>query len=489
MRATICTLALALTASVIQAQQQATGPILTLEEAVQLALRYNPDFQLRSSARSRAGSELRSAYGALLPQVNSSFGIGFRKGGNDLAFGVTLGSTSDQLSSTYSIGVQASFSGSTLMAPRQSRANLDAAEADLRNTQQDVRYRVVQQYLTVLQAQARAALQDTLKINAETQLALNRAKQQVGTATALDVLRAEVQLGQVEVALLRERNNAEIELLRLFQIIGVDKPEGVRLVTSFPVVEPQLELDQLLDIARRANPALDAARSREHAAGVGVAAARSRWLPTLGISTSFNGYTQKATDLTPTLLQAEAQMLAARRNCYTQDSIRVGAGLQPIGGCDRYVFTDADRAALVSRNSRYPFGFTNAPLNFSVGLSLPIFDGFRREQQIENAQLARNDARYQRRALELQLVTDVTSGYQNLMTAYRTVKLQEQNERAARQASELAQERYRVGAATFVEVTQARSDYERAATDLINAIYDFHKAFATLERAVGRPLR
>jgi outer membrane protein len=489
MRSFIGTLTLVIAAIGAGAQQPAAGPILTLEDAVRLALRYNPDFQLRSSARARAGSELRSAYGALLPQANSSFGVGFRKGGNDLAFGVTLGSTSDQLSSSYSIGLQASLSGSALLAPRQSRANLDAAEADLRNSEQDVRFRVVQQYLTVLQAQARAALQDTLKLNAETQLALNRAKQQVGTATALEVLRAEVQLGQVEVALLRERNNAEIELLRLFQIIGVDKPEGVRLVTAFPVVEPQLDLSELLEMARRANPALEAARSRENAAGVGVAAARSRWLPTLGISTNFSGYTQKVTDLTPTLLQAEAQALAARRSCYTQDSIRLGAGLQPLGGCDRYLFTDADRAALVARNSRYPFDFTNSPFNYSVGLSFPIFDGFRREQQIQSAQLARNDARYQRRALELQLVTEVTSGYQNLMTAYRTVKLQEQNERAARQALQLAEERYRVGAATFVEVTQARADYERAGTDLINAIYDFHKAFAALERAVGRPLR
>src|SRR5687767_15544017 len=53
------------------AQTQASGPILTLEEAVQLAVRNNPTYLTALSARSRAGTQLRAAYGALLPQVNS----------------------------------------------------------------------------------------------------------------------------------------------------------------------------------------------------------------------------------------------------------------------------------------------------------------------------------------------------------------------------------------------------------------------------------
>jgi outer membrane protein len=69
------------------------------------------------------------------------------------------------------------------------------------------------------------------------------------------------------------------------------------------------------------------------------------------------------------------------------------------------------------------------------------------------------------------------------------VRLNEQNQQAARQALELAQERYRVGANTFLDVTTARSTFEQAATDLINSIYEFHKAYAALESAVGRPLR
>jgi outer membrane protein len=137
----------------------------------------------------------------------------------------------------------------------------------------------------------------------------------------------------------------------------------------------------------------------------------------------------------------------------------------------------------------YPFDFTRQPFQYSIGVSLPIFNGFQREQAIQNAQLDRNDARYAVRAEELRIKTEVASAHRNLSTAYQTVRLNEQNQQAAQQALELAQERYRVGASTFVDVTQARSDYERAGTDYINSVYDFHKAYAVLEAAVGRPLR
>jgi outer membrane protein len=46
-----------------------------------------------------------------------------------------------------------------------------------------------------------------------------------------------------------------------------------------------------------------------------------------------------------------------------------------------------------------------------------------------------------------------------------------------------------VGASTFLDVITSRGTYEQALIDRVNAIYDYHKAFAALENAVGRPLR
>jgi outer membrane protein len=493
MRHLVAALAVAFAPVAVLAQQpepQPSGPVLTLEEAVQLALRNNPTHLQSTTQRGRAGTALRSAYGTLLPTLSSDAGMSFRAGGTEQFAGQTIGASSDVVSSSYGLSLTANYSAASIMEPRRARANLDAAEASVTASGQTTRNLIAQQYLTALQAQARAALADTLLTNVQAQLELARARQQVGAATALDVRTAEVQVGRQQVALLQARNSVEIETLRLFQQIGLEKPDGVRLTTTFPMAEPTLQLQELLDMARRANPSLNAARSRENAANVGVAVARSRWIPSVGFRTGWSGFTQKQTNIAPTLAQAQQSLAGQRRSCYTTDSIRVGAGLAPIGGdCDRFVFTPDLEAALRAENDRYPFDFTKSPFNYSVGVSLPIFDGFRREQQIQDAQFARNDARYARRAEELRINTDVTSAHRNLTTAYQTVRINEQNQQAAREALELAQTRYRVGATTFLEVTQSRATFEQAATDLINSIYDFHKAYAVLEAAVGRPLR
>lgn len=471
------------------AQTQGTGPILTLEEAVQLAGRNNPTYLTSVSQRARAGSQLRSAYGALLPQVNSSFRSSFSKGGPIVFEGQQIGTNPDQVGSSYSISVGASYSGSSLLGPRVAKAQLDAAEADVRSSEATLRSAVVTDYLNALQAQARAALRDTLLANAETQLELNRAREQVGAGTTLDVRNAEVAVGQARVALLQQRNQAEIALLTLFQQMGIEKPEGVRLVTTFPISEPTLELNELFDMARRANPALNAARARETSANVNVSAARSQWLPSLSIGTGWSGFTQEATDVEPRIASAASSAAAARRSCLTSDSIRVGAGLAPLGNCDRFVFTDVEAAAIRAENNQYPFNFQKQPFGYSFTVSLPIFNGFQREQRIQDAQAGRNEARYALRRQELQMTTEITTAYRNLMAQYEQVRVQEQTRAAAQQAFELAQERYRVGASNFLEVSTARTNFETAGTDLINAIYDFHKFFAALEQAVGRPLR
>jgi outer membrane protein TolC len=75
------------------------------------------------------------------------------------------------------------------------------------------------------------------------------------------------------------------------------------------------------------------------------------------------------------------------------------------------------------------------------------------------------------------------------MTAYRTVALQEQNATKAREELSFADERYRVGAATFLDVITSRGTFAQAQIDRVNAVYDYHRAFAALEAAVGRPLR
>jgi outer membrane protein len=157
--------------------------------------------------------------------------------------------------------------------------------------------------------------------------------------------------------------------------------------------------------------------------------------------------------------------------------------------CSAMTFTPADEAAIKASNAKFPFNFTSSPRSVTASLSLPLFDGFAREQRVQEAMLGRSDARYAVRAKEIALTADVTAAYLTLTTAEKTVALQEQNAAKARQELKLVADRYRIGATTFVDLTESRVTYERAESDRITAIYDYHKAFAALESAVGHPLR
>jgi outer membrane protein len=156
-------------------------------------------------------------------------------------------------------------------------------------------------------------------------------------------------------------------------------------------------------------------------------------------------------------------------------------------------FSSADSASLTrtvtAGNSTFPFAFSNEPVTLTAFFSLPLFNGFDRQVQVEQALAVRNDWDYQVRGLELQLRADVTEAVRNLETAYRTVLLQRENTARAREEMRLAQERYQLGAGTFLELLDSQTLSTQAEVDEINATYGFHQSLAALEAAVGRPLQ
>lgn len=470
-----------------QAPASTSGPTLTLQQAIAIAQQNNPLFLQTANGRRTADAQVRSAYGLLLPGASASFSSRYQQGGQQLFNGLSFSSNSDAVQSNYSLGVNYSINLGTLTGLRAARANARAANADVSGAAELLRSSVEQQYLTVLQAQARAALQDTLVITAQAQLDLANARVAAGMGTTLDVSRAEVALGQSQVAALTAHNTAEVEKLRLYQQLGVPEPDSVVLTTNFGVEEPHFALDSLLALARK-GPVVEALRARSSASQYGVKVAKASYTPTLSLSTGWGGQTYEYTNPDFLVQRAQFGALQAYGSCMTNDSLRTGAGLSAVG-CGSPTLTDGQISQIRSDNNKFPFSFTRAPFSLYASLSIPVFDNFSREQRVEEAQVTRDNAALSLRARELQLTADVTQAYRNVVTAVRTVALQQQNADKAREELQFAEERYKVGAATFLDVITSRSTFEQAQIDRVNAIYDYHKAFAALESAVGRPLR
>ncbi|MDZ7631700.1 MAG: TolC family protein [Gemmatimonadaceae bacterium] len=439
------------------------------------------------NARRSAAAATRSARGQLLPNLSSNAGVSWREGRQQVFNGVGFGANANTIGSNAGINASLNYGLDVFLQPKASRFAERATEAEADAASQQLRATVTQQYLIALQAQARSILQDTLLESNRLTVELARARLAAGSATTLDVQRAEVALGQQRVQVVQARNTLAIEKLRLFENLGVQPPADVSLTSTFAVAAVGTSLADLLELSRRSNPNVIARRDREDAAAVNQRIARSAYLPQLSLQAGYGGFTNSFTDNNFPVSQALA---SAQGSCFQRGSILtiVGQPFDP-ATCTSITLTPAQIAAARATNSAFPFSLTRNPYNVSAQFSLPLFNGWQREQRIAEASVARDNAKQAVRQQELAAQQAVRTAYLNLDAAQQTVAIQEENGKLAREALLLAETRYRVGQATFLDVANARADFSRAENDRITAVYDFHRAFAALEQAVGRRLR
>jgi outer membrane protein len=469
-----------------QAVPATAGSTLSLEQAISTAQRNNPQFLQTQNLLRDANANVRTAYGSLMPQANANFSTAYTQGGTQYVQGVALPTNPATYSSRYSLGLSYNITAAAAYIPRAAKANQAAAQADITSAAELLRSTVTQDYITALQNEAQAAVADTLVQTAQGQLQLVNAKLEVGAGTIIDVRAAEVALGQAQVNALTAHNAARVAKVRLFQEMGVAPDPDAKLTTTFTVSQPTFTLDSLLDLARRVNPDVAAKKSREYSSQQQIRVAQANYLPSVSLSTGYGANAFGYVDPQILAEQASAGVASSYKSCLTADSIRVGAGLAA-KGCGSGTVSPAQLDAIRATNK--PFTFNKAPFGLSAFLSIPIFNGFAREGQVEQARVAHENAMYDVKARNLQLTTDVTQQYLNLVTAAKTVELQTQIAQKAAEDLALSEASFKVGAKTFLDVTTARGLYEQAQIARVNAIYDYHRVFAALESAVGRPLR
>jgi len=499
---------LLMTALIVPAtvEGQATPPppqpraTLTLAEALQQARANNPLFLQQRNNAATARWALRNAWGGLLPQATVSGGLDYT-GSGEANFGQGfVRPTSAIMGSSYSAGLQWNLDGRRLLAPSAERANLRATDQEIENQDLSLKFSVTTQYLTALQAGAQVEVARQQVERQQTFLDLANAKYRVGQGTLVEVRQAEVQKAQADVALLRAvqaENEAKLELFRLMGVVPPVPVDQVGLADSFPVAEPAFLLDDLVRLAEEQNPSLRALESRRRAASLGVKQAKSAFLPSLFVRAGWSGFTQQQTDDGLLLRQALGSAQGSAASCFTTDSIRAGAGLAPIGNCYAAAGLDptgtqllsAVRRSLLDANDKFPFDFSRQPFSASLTISVPLFTGFGRSLRLQQAREAEQDAEEGIRDQALRVRTEVHARFLALQTAFKAIGVQAQSREAARDQLRLAQDRYRLGSGTALEVADAQSTVTRAEGDYVNALYDYHKTLAALEAAVGRPLR
>ena len=442
------------TTTMSAAADQQPAQTLSLSEALDLARRNNPAYRQTVNDLSPARRALLNATSSLfLPSASLNGNYFWSDAGERFFQGISFnGPTTSQKSA--SINFSYSLSGASIAQRGLARADLRATEQDIAGAQTILETGVRTQYLNALEAQAQANNARRAVERANEQLNLARAKNTVGQGTLLEVRSAEVAKGTADVTLLRAEQNSQNQTLILFNQMGVPGPTSGRVILSdsFPVAPPAWAVDSLLRLGVEQNPSLRSLRARATSASWRTRAARSEYLPSLNLSAGKGrtnnyraGFTQPSTDTT-----------------------------LPVGSLDTIPSSST---------------WSTNPWSFSVSVSLPIFDGFGRASRNSSARAAEEDARLAVRARELGVRSDIVSAFNGLQAAYLAVGIQANNRTASAEALELANQRYRVGSGSYLEVLNARVVADQADTDYIGAVYSYHRAIATLENAVGRPLR
>ena len=473
---------------------------LSLADAVSLANQSNPTYLQAENNHAPAAWGVRNAFASLLPGLSVNGSIGYSGPGSQTFLSSTFSQPSGTISSTYGLSLNWNFSGNTLMLPSVRKAQLNATDAQIAGAKINLRTQVEVQYLGVLQALEGVTQQQAIVKQTEEALRLAQARYDVGQGVLVDVRSAQVNKGRADVGLLQAQQAVTVAKLQLFQTIGIaapDDPSVITLSDTFPVLPPHWTLQQLLQDADQQNPDLNSLKAQETSARWSARSAASQWLPSVGVSARWSGYTQQYTSPQFLVDQAQSQAAARVQSCQSQDSISakanaaVGQAILPIADCSGLAYTQAQGDAILASQQAFPFNFTKQPfqVGLSVSMPIPFTDRFNQNLQVSQAESQADDAHLAYVARQLDVRRAVSQAYYALVTAYQTIGIQDTNRVAANDQLRLATERYRVGSGTFLDLLNAQATQQQAEHDYVNSVYQYHGAVANLEAAVGRSLR
>jgi outer membrane protein TolC len=292
----VALLGLALLAATAAADGQQSAPYrLTLQDAIQKALEANLSVLVAGTRVEEAeGTRLRRLSAALLPRVNAQSYANVQN--RDLrAFGISVPGLPEVVGpfSNYDFRLYAQQNVLDLEGYRGFKASersLDAGKMDERDARDLIVRAIAALYLNAQSAAARVDAAQSRVTDSSTLLKLGTDKHDAGTATGVDVLRAQVQLANDRQALLVARNQLQQTLLELARNLGLSPGTPLELAEPLdfrPLPQPEIEALTPAALAARADYLSLAA---QRAALVEQERAnRARSYPKLSLNGNFGG--------------------------------------------------------------------------------------------------------------------------------------------------------------------------------------------------------
>ncbi len=415
---------------------EADERVLTLDEALALAFRHNPDLAAAREAREGAEAHQGVARAGYLPTLTGTAAY-TRQTGNftprpgliPSSFKLTT-SPSNQSYNYFNFGItlqQPLYDfGRTGGANDAAGAQSDAARQDVESARQQTWLAVVTGYHTVVAAQEMVGVAGSLREQAEHHAARARAMVAAGTRPRIEAVRAEAEWQAAEAALLQARNDLTVAKTALLAAMGVPEPFPFRVVEPADGEGgPLMPVGEAVAEALRAKPERAALLARIAAQEGVVRSLRGQWFPVLSGTASFTDAGTEVKDLA---------------------------------------------------------------WNWSLGvtLSVPLFTGLSPLYQVREAEAALAALRERLRGIEVAVRRDVEQARAGAEDAQARLRPLRAAVEAAREALALAEGRYDAGTGTSVELLDARAALANAEAALVRGRLDVAVARAAWLRALGR---
>lgn len=417
--------------AVASAQQSSAGSAgllrLTLKEAVQLALKQNPQRVIAQLLVFESDRNSQIARSALLPQAHME-GSGSLNQYNFQS--IERVQQRGAAGPFQAIEAGPAFSQTILNFPlirgyQIGREGTRQARADERTTREIVVNAVVDQYLLILRALARRDAANARVALAQRLFEQATQLQKTGVGLSIDTVRANVELQNERQNLIDAETLTRTTKYGLAQLLDLPREQELEVADRLDFYDlPALEKEALLNQALTSRPEIRSLNSQQRIARLSVDAAREQRLPQL----DFSGF-------------------------WFYQGVH---------------FTDGIPA-----------------YTYEVSVDFPLFTGGRIRAEEARARLEEQHVAEIRRQVEAQIVDEVKSALDQLTAARNSVDVANLGYQLAQEEVAQAQRRFQMGVTTNIEVITSQDELARASDNQIAALYQFNPSRAALARATG----
>jgi outer membrane protein len=398
---------------------------LTLDEAVALALRSNPDVSLKTEDVKKAKAKIKEARAGLLPSLNLS--AGWQDTRELLA--KDIGTYSTHAGVTQILYA----SGKVINAVKVSEYNYIASQAVLDKTKLETVLNVKKAFYALILANKFVEINKWIVENTKEHADLIQARFGQGESSESDMIKMRYALLDVQQAYEASVNQAEAAGALLNNLLFFDKEVRIKAIDPLTYEPKEIAFDEAFLKAMQNRPEIRQFEAQQKQAEKAVTIAKAGGRPTILASWDY----------------------------YSSSRLSVG-GLAAPGG--------------KGWNDYNVLGVT---------VSWPIFDGWLTKSKVDQALIDLKESQLLKDKTAKDIALEVKTSYLDLKNAIEKIKSTGEQVVVFKDNLSVFQEKYKVGLVSLLDLHDAELSYAVALFNQIQTHYDYIVAKARFDKATG----